>query len=182
MRQNKNLHRQAWDFGVVRYQRQPQTQIFLGKVNRCVVQPKSVAVNAMSGNVRMDIFPFPGSGSATLPPSQQKSGYHRRRRKSRAWFAYLGCVWWGRAWVHRWRRSSSVRVQHTVGSRNGLSAKLRREVGRLYGERRFGILELVPLAIMEPHWQFIPENGTGSSTIRNTDVHALRHSRVSSPP
>lgn len=27
----------------------------------------------------MGIFPFPRSGSATLPPSQQKSGYYRRR-------------------------------------------------------------------------------------------------------
>jgi hypothetical protein len=35
----------------------------------------------MPGNVRTGIFPLPRSGSATLPPSQQKSGYYRRGRK-----------------------------------------------------------------------------------------------------
>jgi len=73
--------------------------------------------------------------------------------------------------VHRYRRSSLIHVQHTGGSRDGLSARWRREVGCLDRKGLFGVLELVPLGILG--LQFIVENGNGSSTIRTTDVYVL---------
>jgi len=54
---------------------------------------------------------------------------------------------------------------------------LKREVGRLDGEWRFGVLELVPLGITGQHWQFLPESGTGSSTIQTCPPYGTREYR-----